>query len=495
MFSSTGETLEISKPVFDRQEPKLRGDLVDTQFDLIESGDFSVIVILSGMDIPGRNAAAKQLLSWMDPRHIRPFAMFRPSEEERNRPRMWRFWRGLPSNGRIGVFLNSWYEGPTRDQFIGKIDDKTYQKRIDEISRFERMLANEKTLILKFLFHVPKQATLDYLEQQKKNPIVAWKVSDEEIQIGKQIAKKYKKATAVIEQLVKETDKPYAPWTPIASSDARYRDMTIGRTIVQSVRNRLNKPASANKPAGGAKLKKTSSPNVLTTLDLSKSLERDDYKDQLKREQRKLTQLTTGKKFEKRALVCVFEGNDAAGKGGGIRRVMQGLDPRMTRIISVAAPSDEEREQPYLWRFWRYVPPLGDITIFDRSWYGRVLVERVEKFCSQSDWMRAYEEIREFEAEMMDYGIIILKFWLAIDKDEQLRRFKEREQIGYKRHKITEEDWRNRKKWNTYAQAVHDMVERTSTKKAPWTLVEANSKYYSRVKILKTINDRLKKEL
>jgi len=235
--------------------------------------------------------------------------------------------------------------------------------------------------------------------------------------------------------------------------------------------------------------------NILSTLDLSQSLDSEDYKGQLKKEQERLTALTLGKKFENRALVAVFEGNDAAGKGGAIRRVFQALDPRMSRIIPIAAPSDEAKAQPYLWRFWRHIPPKGHTTIFDRTWYGRVLVERVEKFASKQDWMRAYGEIRSFEEELAAYGIIVVKFWLAIDKKEQLRRFKEREKVGYKRYKITEEDWRNRRKWNVYADAVHDMVERTSTKYAPWTLIEANDKFFARVKVLKTINDRLEAEL
>jgi len=194
-------------------------------------------------------------------------------------------------------------------------------------------------------------------------------------------------------------------------------------------------------------------------------------------------------------LVIAFEGNDAAGKGGGIRRIVQALDPRMMRVIPIVAPSSEEKAQPYLWRFWRHVPQKGRIAIFDRTWYGRVLVERVEGFCSEADWRRAYQEIRFFESELTDFGAVMVKFWLALDKKEQLRRFKEREKVGYKRYKITDEDWRNRRKWNVYAEAVHDMVDETSTSYAPWTLVEANDKLFARVKILKTVNDRLEAEL
>ena len=183
----------------------------------------------------------------------------------------------------------------------------------------------------------------------------------------------------------------------------------------------------------------------------------------------------------------VFEGNDAAGKGGAIRRVTGALDARSYHSVPVAAPTEEERAQPYMWRFWRQIPRHGRFTIFDRSWYGRVLVERVEGFCSENDWMRAYTEINDFEQQLARQNVAVVKFWLAISKQEQLRRFKAREKIAFKQFKITEEDWRNRKKWDAYEQAVCDMVDRTSTLIAPWTLVEANNKYHARIKVLKTV--------
>jgi polyphosphate kinase 2 (PPK2 family) len=197
------------------------------------------------------------------------------------------------------------------------------------------------------------------------------------------------------------------------------------------------------------------------------------------------------KRMRGHALMVVFEGNDAAGKGGAIRRVTGALDPRQYRTVPIAAPTEEERAQPYLWRFWRHVPGRGQFTIFDRSWYGRVLVERVEGFCSQADWLRAYGEINDFEEQLHNYGIVLVKFWLSIDKDTQMQRFKEREEVSFKRYKITEEDWRNRDKWDHYVDAVDDMVDRTSTEIAPWTLVEANDKRYARVKVLRTINEAL----
>ena len=495
MFESLQLKHRIDRVAYDAEEPVLRERLIDNQLELLEKASFPVIILLSGMDALGRSAAAKQLLSWMDPRHVRPYALMRPSEEELERPRMWRFWRALPPKGQVGLFLNAWYEGPTRDYFLGNMKPGHFRDRMEEILRFEELLANEGALFLKFLFMLPKEQSLKGLKGTGKGRAVAWKLSQDEVEIAEQFAKRYKKAMTVVEELVAATSQTHAPWIPLPSADARYRDLTIGRTLADAIEERLKTRAPVLSTGGTSAIVGDSGANILDSLDLNKSLTRETYKTRLKHARNRLTRLTLGRKFETRALVAMFEGNDAAGKGGSIRRVVQALDPRMVQVVPIAAPSDEEKAQPYLWRFWRHVPRLGHITIFDRSWYGRVLVERVEKFCSQADWMRAYEEIRAFESELSDYGIIVVKFWLAIDKKEQLRRFKEREKVGYKRYKITDEDWRNRRKWSAYTQAVHDMVERTSTSRAPWTLVEANDKYHARVKVLETINERLKESL
>lgn len=231
--------------------------------------------------------------------------------------------------------------------------------------------------------------------------------------------------------------------------------------------------------------------SLLGALDMTQRLDKSDYQEQLVTEQARLAGLLRDKHMRRHALVAVFEGNDAAGKGGAIRRVAAALDPRQYRIVPIAAPTEEERAQPYLWRFWRHIPARGKFTIFDRSWYGRVLVERVEGFCSPADWMRAYSEINDFEEQLVNAGVVLVKFWLAIDQQTQLERFEEREQIPFKRYKITEDDWRNRDKWDDYVQAVGDMVDRTSSEIAPWTLVEANDKRWARVKVLRTINQAL----
>ncbi len=228
-----------------------------------------------------------------------------------------------------------------------------------------------------------------------------------------------------------------------------------------------------------------------TSSTCRRRLDKKKFETELEKYQGKLNLLTRDPRFHKMSVIVVFEGSDAGGKGGAIRRITGALDARYYHIIPVAAPTEEERAQPYLWRFWRHIPRIGRFTIFDRSWYGRVLVERVEKYCSEADWMRAYSEINDFEEQLVDSNIVLVKFWLTITKEEQLRRFKEREKIGFKRFKITDEDWRNREKWDDYERAVCDMVDRTSTEIAPWTLVEANDKNFARIKILKTLCQRI----
>jgi polyphosphate kinase 2 (PPK2 family) len=231
---------------------------------------------------------------------------------------------------------------------------------------------------------------------------------------------------------------------------------------------------------------------MLNRLDLSLNIPREEYDPQVKELQAELHQLGFQVYTQKRPVVIVFEGWDASGKGGAIKRLTEKVDPRGYVVWPIAAPTGEDRERHYLYRFWRRLPEQGQIAIFDRSWYGRVLVERLEGFCSEADWKRAYSEINQFERQLTDFGAIIFKFWMHISKDEQLRRFRERKRTNYKSWKITDEDWRNRSKWEDYLMAAEELLLKTSTPNAPWTLVEANDKYYARIKVLRTVVDKLK---
>jgi polyphosphate:AMP phosphotransferase len=427
----------------------------------------------------------------LDTRLLNTYAFDEETREEAERPRMWRFWRTLPPKGEMSIYAGSWYGEPLTDRILGHSNKAAFEQQLQAINHFETMLAEEGALILKFWLHISKKEQVKRLKKMESDARTRWRI--EKSPWGG--ASRYKKVKDSAEQMMRITSTEHAPWVSINTENPHYRALMLATTIETAIRERLSQPDDKPRVNAPLELPDLDGRTVLTDLDLSLALEKADYKKQLKKYQDRLGELMRHKKFRKHSVVLVFEGNDAAGKGGAIRRVTEFLDPRDYRVNQYAAPTDEEKAQPYLWRFWRRLPRLGHIAFFDRSWYGRVLVERVEGFCSEYDWRRAYGEINDFEDEMSNAGTIVVKFWLAIDKDEQEARFKAREETGYKRYKITDEDWRNREKWDEYSEAVCDMVDYTSTGQAPWTLVEANNKYYARVKVLKTICRQIEKRL
>jgi AMP-polyphosphate phosphotransferase len=479
MFDSANLDHRVSKPVYRREEPKLRERLLDAQYDLKENGRFPVLILIAGVEGAGKGETVNLLNEWMDPRHVLTHGFAEPSDEELERPHLWRFWKALPPKGKVGVFFGAWHTDPIVQRVYGDIDAAEFGEKVEEIVRLEKMLCDEGVLLLKYWFHVSRK-------QQKKRLEAAGESAD----------LPYRKFLKVSESFVRRTSTAEAPWIVIPGADDRNRALTFGRHLLASMRERLDEkrvhrlpdrqPPMA-RPADGV--------NLLRALQLEQPLAKAAYRKTFDKLQARLGALSRDKRFRKITAVLVFEGNDAAGKGGAIRRLTSALDARYYRTVPVAAPTEEERAQPYLWRFWRHLPRRGRFIFFDRSWYGRVLVERVEGFAAEADWLRAYSEINEFERSMSRHRMVVLKFWLAISKDEQHRRFKRREKIAFKRFKITAEDWRNRKKWAAYEEAVCDMVDRTSTSIAPWTLVEANNKYYARLKVLRTVCDALEAAL
>lgn len=491
MFEAAEVEQHIDKTGFEEAYPKLRTEILEAQFELIESQRFPVILVVAGMEGAGAIDTIARAHTVLDTRHVVTFALDKPTDEEAERPRMWRFWRTLPPKGEIGIFAGSWYTQPMLDLVLGKLDEGDFEKEMQAIRRFETMLADEGALILKFWLHLSKEEQKKRLRQLEKDERTRWRIEASPLSGSKH----YKDVKRTAEHAIRITGTDQAPWIPINASNEYYRGLAVGKTVLHAIQRRLAETPSEAPVAAPVNTPDIDQETVLSALDLSVKLDKKDYKKRLRKQQDRLNELMWSKPFNKGSVVLVFEGNDAAGKGGAIRRVTEFLDPRRYRVNQFAAPTDEEKAQPYLWRFWRRLPRRGHIAIFDRSWYGRVLVERVEGFCSEADWRRAYHEINDFEAEMTDAGVTVIKFWLAIDKDEQEARFKAREETPYKYYKITDEDWRNREKWDQYALAVCDMVSNTSTSAAPWTLVEANDKYYARVKVLKTICDRLEERL
>jgi polyphosphate:AMP phosphotransferase len=492
MFESAELGHKISKKIWNRDITGLREGLLDAQLDLLQAKKFPVIILVAGVDCAGKGETVNILNEWMDPRHIETHALRELTDEELERPQMFRYWRVLPPKGKIGIFIGTWYSAPLVENVYGDIKNAELDQRLERIVRFEKMLCNEGALVLKFWLHLSEDEQKKRLKNLEKDPKTRWRVTEKDWQNFKL----YDKFRKVSERMLRVTSTAESPWTIVEGTDPRYRYLTIGKTILNSLRQRLNalEPPFHEEPIPPI-VPSIDDLLILRTLDMTKKIKKDVYEDELEKYQGKLNLLTRHDDFKKLSVVVVFEGNDAAGKGGSIRRITQALDARQFRIFPVAAPTEEERAQPYMWRFWRNIPRKGRFAIFDRSWYGRVLVERVEGYCPRTDWMRAYGEINDFEEQLVRNRTVVVKFWLSISQEEQLQRFKEREKVGFKRFKITDEDWRNRDKWSEYEKAVCDMIDRTSSEIAAWTLVEANDKYYARIKVLKTVCERIEKAL
>ena len=491
MFESAEVGHKVDKKVYAREMPKLREALLNAQFDLSQNGKTAVLILIGGVDGAGKGETVNTLNEWMDPRHIRTVAFGDPSDEEAERPSMWRFWRSLPPRGKIGIVFGSWYTQPIVSRVIGKSSAPELQRSIERIRNFEKMLADENVLVLKFWFHLSKERQKQRLKELESNPHTRWRVTP----LDWERFKIYDKFRKISELTLRETNMAYAPWFVVEGEDARYRYLTVGKVLLEAMKTRLAQKGPRAPIEAAPLVPVMDNLKLLRSLDLTQKLAPKVYETRLEKYQGSLNLMSRSKKFRNRSLILVFEGSDAAGKGGAVRRITGALDARQYTVVPVAAPTEEERVQPYLWRFWRHIPRLGRVTIFDRSWYGRVLVERVEGFAPEGDWMRGYSEINDFEEQLVEGGAIVCKFWLQISREEQFRRFKLREKTSFKRFKITEEDWRNRKKWTEYEAAVADLVDRTSTEIAPWTLVEAEDKYFARLKVVKTVVDRLEQAL
>ena len=490
MFESAEIGHKIDKETYEAAVPELREALLEAQFELSQQARFPVIVLLNGIEGAGKGETVKLLNEWMDPRLIQVETFDQQSDEELARPPYWRYWRRLPPKGRTGVFFGNWYSQMLQGRVHGNIDDAQLDQAIGNAVRFERMLCDEGALIFKFWLHLSKKEMKARLKALESDPLHSWRISP----LDWQQSKTYDKMVSHGERVLRRTSRDYAPWYVVEGKDERYRSLTIGRILLEGLQAALAlKERPQRQPHAAPVAASIDNRGLVDSLDLGLALDKSTYQQQLMVEEARLSRLLRDKRFRRQALVAVFEGNDAAGKGGAIRRVAGALDPRQYRIVPVAAPTEEERAQPYLWRFWRHIPARGHFTMFDRSWYGRVLVERVEGFCSQGDWLRAYSEINDFEEQLTDSGVVLVKFWMAIDQQTQLVRFQEREQTPFKHYKITPDDWRNREKWPQYVDAVNDMVDRTSTEIAPWTLVEANDKRFARVKVLRTLNEALER--
>lgn len=501
MFESAELGHKIDDATYDKEAKKLRAALLDAQYELLADQTFPVILLVNGIDGAGKGETVNLLNEWLDPRHIRSIAFDAPTDEERTRPPMWRFWRALPAKGKIGVLFGNWYTDPITDRATGRVRRSALPGQIERIRRFEKLLDDDGALLVKLWFHLSKKGMKKRLKELEKNKLTRWRVTKHD---WTNFAA-YNSFAKVSEHVLRETSTGEAPWVVIDGSDPNYRAITAAKTLLTAIRGRLEvcrvrreeakaatKSTKKVAPSTVALIQSIDTARILRDLPFEERLSKEKYATRVVKAQGELARLSRAPEMTKHSVAIVFEGMDAAGKGGAIRRVTQALDARRFTVVPIAAPTDEERAQPYLWRFWRHIPRHGRFVIFDRSYYGRVLVERVEKFASQAAWTRAYAEINDFEEQLTEAGVIVVKCWLAITKDEQMRRFKEREKTKFKQYKITPEDWRNRKKWDDYIVAASDMIDRTSTSIAPWTVIEANDKHLARVRVIETVAKRMR---
>ncbi len=451
------------------------------------------IIVFEGWDAAGRGTLINELILRLDPRGFKVFANNTCQADNTTHPFLWQYWNTTPAEGKIMIYDKSWYDRVLTDRIDGLTTPDKAANIYDEILSFEKQLTDAGCIVLKFFLHISKKEQKKRMESLEKDPAARWRVGEVEWRRHR----KYEQYFEIIEETLGRTDCDCSPWIPVAAMDRRFAALRICETVAQAFDKQIARlerlKTMPTAVAEVAETRRETPASVLDKVSQPKDWDPDQYGKQLAQFGKKLHELHYETYKKKIPILILFEGWDAAGKGGAIKRLVQNFDPRGYEVIPISAPNDVEKAHHYLWRFWQAIPAAGRIAVFDRTWYGRVLVERVEGFCQESEWRRSYREINEFEEQLTNFGAVIVKFWLHIDKDEQLRRFEERQMSPEKRWKITEEDWRNREKWDEYKVAVDEMLFRTSTRKAPWTVVAANSKEYARWTVLKTVAEAMGK--
>jgi polyphosphate:AMP phosphotransferase len=500
MLEQVDLSLKIAKNEYNKLIEPLGYRLIELQQQCKEAG-IPIVVVYEGWDAAGKGGSVNQLMRLIDPRGFRVYGIEAPVDGERMRPFLWRFAIRMPPRGFMAIFIRSWYSRVLVDRVAKLVPESEWRKAYDDINSFERQLVDDGTVFIKFWLHISSREQRQRLEKLEKDPYDSWLAKPSNWENHKQ----YRSYVKAVEEMLQRTSNPSVPWTVVESEDKCFGRFKTYETLARVMESVLTERARL------AKVKKSygfhvdpsayhaivmKSKRFLKHYDLTKKIEdRKKYKERLDYLQTKARQIHNRLFLGHTAAVVVFEGWDASGKGGAIKRLVSQLDTRRFEVITTYTPTSEELAQHYLWRFWKDIPKNGFLTIFDRSWYGRVLVERVEGLCPTEAWQRAYKEINEFEKMLVDGGFLLVKFWLQIDKEEQLRRFKNREETPYKNWKINEEDWRNRGKWEEYEMAVVDMIQKTSTIYAPWTVVASNDKYFSRIKVLETFIETISMKL
>lgn len=459
------------------------------------------IIVFEGWDCSGKGECLGLLAEILDPRGFKMHPIFEPTAEEAAHPFLWRFWIQTPARGEIALFNRSWYQRLLTDRVDRVVRRAEWKRAFRQIADFERQLAADGTDIIKFFLHISKKEQRKRFRKFEADPNEAWRVRKEDWRHHK----RYDDFVEATEEMLFRTDAHCAPWNILPAENLRYAEARMLEIVAERMQASLDaarareagRPSQDNPipPPAASFAAPDNEPTILDRVDLTQKVDDKEYKEELRALQTRLRLLSLEMFRAKIPAIILYQGWDAAGKGGNIKRLTERLDPRNYDVISISKPNDEENAHHYLWRFWRQLPADGHIALFDRSWYGRVLVERIEGFCTEEEWRRAYQEINEFEADLAAHGMVLVKFYLHIDREEQARRFRQREQVAHKRWKIGPEDWRNREKWDHYEVAVVEMIQRTSTPHGPWTLVAANDKRFARLATLRTVIARFEAAL
>ncbi len=483
---------KLAKSDFKEKMEELERKLNELQREMKDLG-IPTILVFEGLEAAGKGTCINRLMLPLDPRGFKVHPIHPPTEEESFRPFLFRFWLKLPGRGRVAIFDHSWYSKVLGERVEKTVPRKIWNRAFEEIMAFERQQCDDGAVVLKFWFHISRKEQAKRFRAIEKNPSLSWKIGKDEWR-QHQLYGKYIRAA---EEMLERTNTAQAPWVIVESHDKSFAILKVFETLAATWEDAIRRKKAQAEAT--AKQEKAVLPGknvtILSGLDLSQKISKGDYDKTVEKLQKRLNELEHEIYQRRIPVIIAFEGCDAAGKGGAIKRLTERLDPRGYEVIPIAAPSKEELAHHYLWRFSQCLPKAGHMTIFDRTWYGRILVERIEGFCSVSAWQRAFREINEFEAHLANYGTVLVKFWLHIDQDEQLRRFKERQETPWKQWKITDEDWRNREKWPQYEIAINDMLANCSTSYAPWTIVEAVDKLFARIKILKTVIEAIEAKL
>lgn len=465
-----------------------RAQLAQRQIKMKEK-KLPVLVLLEGWGAAGKGSVLGKVIRNMDPRFFKVADMNRPTEEEERRPFLYRHFIKIPEAGKFRFLDGGWMDEVTKAYLYGRLKEEEYKNRIGSIIRFERQLTDNGYLVMKFFFHIDEKEQKKRLSQLLEDKNTKWRVTEDDIWQNKN----YNQCLKTYDKYLNDTNQSTAPWYVIDSKNKKWAELQMLEFLIRGIDTAMMNSAPAVPVLQNAfPLKEIPQ---LSDIPLDKVLEDEEYKEELQKYQKRLSELHNKLYRKKIPVIIAYEGWDAAGKGGNIKRIASALDPRGYEVHPIASPEPHEKARHYLWRFWNRLPKTGHIAIFDRTWYGRVMVERLEGFCGENDWQRAYNEINEFEKELSDWGAIIIKFWVQIDQETQLERFTLRQNTPEKQWKITEEDWRNREKWDLYEEAVNEMLQKTSTTFAPWHVLESNDKKYARIKALKTVIKEIEKKL